>query len=801
MLKNYFKTALRQLWKFKLFSLVNIFGLATSMSVCLALILIVMDQYGYDDFHTKRNRIYRVISQTQPKNVPLKKADFATTALSVGDPLKAEYPFVESATRMVQISGSGWRRPDDALVNLGFGFAVDETFLGIFDFGWAAGDQLTSLQDPFTIVLAEKQAQELFPDSDPIGQSLWFRDLGEFTVTGIIPDPPKRSHIQYHFLMSFATVLALPEVDRRKIHVYDMDDMWRGLVYVLLKDRTDRSKLDNALNTLAIQYSDRHKENHFLLTSQALTNVLPSDNLSNEIGVGTPKIVLQFLITLGLIIILSACFNYTNLSIARSLKRAKEIGIRKVTGAFKKDIILQFLGEAIMIALLALVVAMGLLEYLIPALYGLDPFVEEVFDLKKTTSAYILFFLFSLMVGLLAGLFPAFNIAAFQPLVAIKFLTQVKVFSRVGIRKALIVVQFALSLIFILTVIIVLKQQEHVLNTELGSNTENVLNVRMDSIDYPLFVQQALQIKGVDGISGSQRVILTGENGGGVALFDEANDSMNLQYNTVTAEYINNVGLTLLAGEGFEGVPKKPIEQRIIINEKAMARMGFKQPQQAIGQEIVLNDLSLEIIGVVKDFHHDNIWFSPIQPYALFFGTDAFRNANILINPQTTQETITALHSLWSNMVPQVEMESFFTSERIYYMAKFFKMGSKIIGFVGILTLIIACLGLLGMVIYTVEGRTKEVGIRKVLGASIKSIVWELSKGFFGLLLIAIVLAIPIVLFGGNLWLQNFYLRISIGPWILFTGITMLALVGFLTVISQTYLAASQNPVGALRNE
>lgn len=794
MLKNYLIIAIRQIWKNKLFSALNIFGLATSLAICLLIILILLDQFGYDQFHENKDRIYRVISSRSAKNEAIQKATFATTALSLGARLKENYPFIENTVRTVSI-GSTFKIENKNIETDSRGYAVDQSFLETFSFGWVTGDKRTALLNPKSIVLNEKTAKILFPYSDPMGKTIELSELGSFTVTGIIPEPPVHSHIRFNFLISFSTVTSLTDEERKKISIYGYDDTWRGMVYVLLNKRSDLAAFKNALSEEAAAYSAKDKDNRYFFDAQSIKKIMPSKNLSNEIGTATPIVILYFFMALGVIIILSACFNYTNLTIARSLKRAKEIGIRKVSGAQKRDIVFQFLGESIMVSLFALILAIGLLEYLIPAFLALDPFVDEVFEFTRTPAVYFIFFCFSLLVGLLAGFFPAFSISAFHPIESIKQLAHLKLFSHLTMRKILIVFQFALSLVFILAVIIVLRQQQFVLQSDIGVKIDQILNVRLEGVDYDVFAQQAKQIKGVAEISGSEHVILTGENRTVMAYFENQRDSMKLFITKVTANYPENHGMTIVAGSSFAG------EGQLIINEVALERMGFLSPNEAVDQTLVINENPHKIVGVVKNFHHNNIWFEPIEPYALSLAVDSLPSANILLNEGHTSETLAALRSLCDKLSPDSYLFTFFTTERVYYLTKFFRIGSKIIGVVGFLTILIACMGLLGMVIYAIEGKIKEVGIRKVLGASVGHIVWHLSKQFLWLLVIATVLALPLALFGANLWLQNFILRMKVGPLILLAGTGVLFSLGFVTILSQTYLAARTSPSKTLKSE
>jgi len=801
MLKNYIKIALRQLWQHKLFSALNIFGLATSMSVCLLLIMILSDQYSYDAFHEKGDHIYRVISASSEHQLP-EKPRLATTSITVAEDLQEAYPFIENIVRLLNFGAEV--RVDEKVFNTDvITYLVDQNFLNTFSFGWVAGEERTALLKPRSIVLTESAAKRFFPYKDPLGETMTLSKFGNYKVTGIIPDPPIRSHIRFDYLISYATVEVFSAAEKKEASIYEgYEHIWRSFVYVALKQNATQNQLDEALNNIAKSYSSKDKEKQYLFQSQALLNIVPSNDLGNEIGVATPQIILYFLVVLGLIIIFSACFNYTSLSIARSLKRAKEIGVRKVIGARRQDILFQFLGESVIIALISLGVAMVLLEFLIPALFELDPFVVYAIHLERTPQIYCFFLVFSIVIGLFAGFLPALGISKLRPIQAIQKLATVKLFSKARIQKTLITVQFALSLILILAVSIVVKQQEHVLNADHGIRSDNIYNVRMENVDYELFSQQVQQVPGVEAIAATSRVLLTGEENQATAIFEEGQDSMNLYYSQISPNYLSTVEIELIAGENLPDNNNSKGEQFILLNEVAINRMGFTSPEAAIGQSIHIGENMLSVIGVTKDFYHNGIWFEPIKPFGFRQNTNKpVRNATIKFHEATTSEAIADIHAIWQKLSPESGMNAFFIDERIYQLSKFFNMGAKIIGFIGLLTIIIACMGLLGMVLYTVEGKMKEIGIRKVLGASRGNIIWQLSKGFFLLLFLAILIATPLTILGANAWLQNFATRISISPSIVLFGISIILLLGLLTVVSQTYWAARSNPVESLHNE
>ncbi|MBE2206336.1 MAG: ABC transporter permease [Saprospiraceae bacterium] len=800
MLINYLNIAVRQLLRHKRFSALNIFGMAAGMSVCMLVIMAVRDQYGYDDFHANGERIYRIISAEADKNQPLQKATHATAPLSLLEVIQDHSPYMEAGARLVSM-GDDFKIGERVFPNELGGYAVDQGFLDMFSFGWEAGNHSDALTQPRSVVLTKTTARRLFSGSPAIGMTVQLGEMGDFLITGILPDPPKRSHIRFDYLISYPTLQSMSAEELSKLGINGFDEIWRGLTYVLLTEKGSRAMLDQTLASQTASYSVRSEKMHYIFQSQALVDVMPSRDLANEIGVGTPHVVLYFLMALGLVILLAACFNYVSLSLARSIKRAKEIGVRKVFGAAKKDVVRQFLTEAVLISLLAFVLAVGFLELLIPAFYNLDPFVSTIFQLERSFSNYLIFLLMSLLVGLAAGVFPALHIAGFQPLQAIQQLKNVRLFSRMGLRKTLVTLQLTLSLVFILVVIIVLKQQNHVLNADLGQNIENIVSVQLQGLSFDKFSQRAMQIKGVESVSSTSVAILAGENNEETAIFGERNDSMQVGQSFISQNFLQNMSIPLVAGVNFPEDNYSEGEQFAIVNETATRQMGFPKPDAALGSSIVVSGVPLSIIGVTKDFHHDNIWFSPIKPFVLRNKSERAYNAYLRLSEANQRETLASLHAIWSELSPQKNWYGFYLEERVYNMAKFFRMGSSIIGFVGFLTIVIACLGLLGMVVYVVEGSVKEVGIRKVLGAGEARLVWQLSKGFLLLMCIAVFIAVPLTVFAADMWLNNFLMRISVEVEMVALGISIVLFLGLLTVMSQTYWAARANPIEAIKNE
>lgn len=800
MWRNYLKVAIRQLWRNKLFSILNVVGLATSMSVCLLLIMIIVNQYNFDSFHQKKEQIYRVISQINPLDEPLIKANDATAPVSLAEDL-SEYGHLFE--EIVPVRGIGGRLQVEDEFFTGEGLFVGDGFLRTFSFSLKSGDISSALTDPQSIILTEKTAQKFFGESSAMGREIVLAKAGVFIVRGVMENPPSNSHLQFEFLLPMKKYTSLNDEELQSLDTYDArsNNIKTQHLYVLLANKGLEKDFEEALNNIKNEYAQEFQSTHMLLTPQAIEDIVPSSDLRNEIGSALPVIIIYFLMILALIIIISAAFNYVNLSIARSLTRAKEVGLRKVSGANKLEIFSQFAGESVLLSIIALGVAVIFLELLIPAFASLGPVISDFVTLSHSFFIYLVFFAFAVLVGIIAGIFPAFHLASFQPIKVLRRFNQIKFSSKLSLRKVLITTQLTLSLALILITVTVLAQHNHVLKADLGIRVKNVANVFLDDLDYELFAQQVRQIKGVEEVSGSNMALLANTSSQALATFHQQTDSMNLAYAFVTPNFLRNMEVQLLAGNPFPEETSSTGGQLVILNEKAIDYMGYTTPEEAIGKSIVIDSTILTIHGVTKDFFQANIWFDPIRPFAFRYSPDNIAYANVKFQEANLEQSVAEMEKILYRLAPDQKVGFTFAEDQVYFLSRFFNAGSKVIGFVGFLAIVISCMGLLGMVIYTVEGKTQEIGIRKVLGAGIASVVWNLSRSYLVLLSIAIVISVPLIWFGADWWLQNFVIRISIGPAILSLGIGIMIIMGGLTIFSQTYWAAKANPIKSLRNE
>lgn len=810
MWKNYTKIAIRQVGRHKLFTGLNILGLATSMSVCLLIIMILKDQYSYDQFHDNKDRIYRVIGDCQEHGSDL-RIHYASSPIPIADKLEQEYPWIEHGIPLAQ---TGRNLTALEKTHNMSGLWADGRMLSSFSFGWVAGDLNSALAQPNQIVLTEKTAKILFKDENPIGQSVGLDAPEEFIVTGIIPDPPVRSHIQFDYLVSFSSLPALERLDMEPKRVSNWDNAYQGHVYFMAKEGTSQSIIEESLAEIASAASEASEFNDFLFAPQALADISPGDiNLGNQMGTEFPRLLLYVLSGLSILILILACLNYTNLSIARAMKRAREIGIRKVVGARRGQIVIQFLVESVFVSFLSLFLAVCMLEFLIRGFFDLNPFISIFFNLERSASIYGMFIGFALFVGVLAGLLPALQLSRFKPIVVLRKLANLRLFSYLGLRKTLVVVQFVFSLIFILTTVILIQQQEKLLSVDLGLSTENIVNIDLQGVSYDQLAVKLSQIPGIAAVTGSTIIPAKGWNiGTTVVLPDGREESLDCNY--VTAGYVDNIDLTLLAGERLPGIPSSDSATHYaLLNERALEVLGFESPEAAIGQaleEAAESDLNPEDVGsriivkgVIKDFHYQTLMNpqSGIGPYALIQDKTQIRFANVKIDGGNLSGTIAKIEEAWETMEHPFTMKYTFFDEEVMEAYMFFTMAAQILGFLGFLAIIISCMGLLGMVTYAVEGKMKEVGIRKVLGASEGGIIWKLSREFAMLLGIAIVIAGPLAWFANNIWLNQFSIRIPIGLNVFLPGLGLVLLLSLIVVVTQTWYAARSNPVDVLGEE
>lgn len=797
MFKNYFKTSIRSIARNRLFSAINIIGLAISMSVCLLMISFISELFSYDKFHENADRIHRVISyeqflQNEPQGV-------AATSILTGKRLQAEVPGIKALVTLNR-RFAGDASFENKTVSIR-GLWASESFFEVFSgFSLLQGNAETALLSPNSVVLTEEAATKIFGEANAMGQTVEIRSI-PFTVTGIARKPPFNSHISFEALGSMITYENILKQRSTSGNWLRWTSMGNDYVYLLLDETTEPGSIQASLDQISEEENLKNDRLKIYAKLQSLTSIMPGPALSNNIGKSMDSSILRTLFILTTIVILCAAFNYTNLSVARAFKRSKEIGIRKVVGANKRQIFWQFILEAVIISLTALCIA-TLLFYLIrPGFLNIDPMVQQATRLMSTPALFAYFLVFSVSVGLMAGFFPAVHLSKLRSTNAIKNSSGSGILSRVNMRKVLVVIQFSLSLIFIISATIAFKQYKYAVAFDLGYNTENILSVNLQGVD-PAKVATAFKaIPTVHQVAKSFDLNGLGNGDRTRVVLENSTDSAYLYYNFIDEGFIPMMDHKLLAGENFESRPGSQ-EESIIINERTLKKFNIESPSAAIGQHLqLIRGPRLRIIGVVEDFVYTDISRN-IHNFGFRYSNGRHNYVNLKLNPSDLLSTMERIESAWNTVADGKEFQAEFYDQKIQSTYSQYATIYTIVGFLAFITISIAVLGLLGMAVYTAETRLKEISVRKILGASEASLVKLLAKGFVWMLAVAAVIAVPLSYYlFDSVVLSGSVNRITIGIMELFSGVLFIFLIGIVTITSQTWKAARSNPAQTLRSE
>jgi putative ABC transport system permease protein len=813
---NYVKAGIRNLLKYKAFSFINVFGLAAAMSVGMLIILMLADQKNSDQFNVKKDRTYRILTDGKDFRHP-----YATSPVPLAAALNTGYPIVETATHLVQGVGGDVRYRQKSMEMRGY-FA-DTSFFSVFSFALEQGDKATALAAPNSLVLTHGMAEKLFKGEDPMGKTVTFTDRGlivwsaasgsvakswgNFTVTGVMADKRYRSHLQFDGLMSAASMPILQQDSLLADHSKDWSNYYNCYTYVVLTQGKIGKDLDAALDRLALQkYAGLTELKGMRLTAQPLTRISPGILLGNEVKIVLPLAAYYFLSFLAFVILLSACLNYINLSIARALKRAKEIGVRRVSGALRTDLIMQFLGESLLTALCAMGMAVLLLFVLRSAFMGLWVNRYLDFELRGNALVYLFFVGLALLVGLIAGIYPALYLSKIDPVLALKSGGRP---GRLPIRKVLGVSQFALSLFFVITAILIYQQFRHFIEFKYEFATDNIVNVNLQSNNYKAVTEAFQSVPGISAVSGCQYIpASTRSEGGSLRKADDKrgdNKEAYKEFMSLSADehFFETLGLKLVAGNNLPAAG--PSSQRsIVVNEAAVAAFGYRRPAEMVGQsfKMPLSDSAYVVVGVVQDFHMRMVLGNDkIEPLFLQNLPESFAYVNVRIASRDTRSVMAALDNKWKAIDPVHRLKFDFYDQQLAEESQGIFDVVSILGFIAFLAVCIACLGMLGMATYAAERRRKEVGIRKVLGAGDWRNALLLSREFIHILLIAIAIAAPLSYLLNTLWLRKFPNRVEFGWGTVLLGTGIVLVLGLMTIASQTIRASRLNPVESLRSE
>jgi putative ABC transport system permease protein len=797
MLKNYFKIALRNLARQKMFTFINISGLALSMSVCLLVLMRIKDQAGYDRFHPASSRMYRLITEAHDQQG--NEHRLATTPLPLAPTISRDYGFIQQTARIYpggskDVSGGNKKLS----VNAAF---TDPYFFSVFGFTLEDGLPASSLKEPNSMVLSHKTAERFFGTGNALGKEMFIEGWGNFQVTGIMAEPPGKSHIDFDVFLSMASLPALEKSGKLRSVSDAWDQLTAAYTYVLLKKGNGRKDLEHAASQISAQLMQtahpKGKEN-ISFDVQPFQNIVLGEELAFNLGNTGSRGKMLAEIAISLIILLSACFNYTNLSIARSLKRGKEIGIRKVSGAFRYQIFSQFLVESLLLSLLSLFLAVGLLRLIM----DFAPFSSEMVPAGARLNAGLIiwFFVFALFTGIIAGVLPAWALSAFKPVDVLKNLSNIKLFGSNGLRKTLIVTQFALSLVIIIFTITFFRQFRYMATADPGFNAHNVLTIPLQGSDPDLLRNQLASVPGIYIMAASSNS-LGHESSGSVSMKKAPGiDPVYMEYYDVDPGFFNLMKLPFLSGQSFSGGVADGTETEVVISLASVQALSLGNPAAAVGQRLWIEDsIPVRVAGVIKNIYHRGME-TPYRPLVFRYRPQKFTLLNLRTYKADDKNLVASVSAAWRKLNPHQDFPGTWLYDELY--ARKSAWGTiSMLGFLALISITLAGLGLLGMVVYHAETRRKEIGIRKVMGASVQAIIQLLSKSFLRLVVWAGMIALPVSYLLGTIFLRLFANRTSMGWEVLVTAFLAILVFSLLIIVSQVYKVAAGNPVESLKVE
>ena len=793
MIKNYFKIALRKLWRQKVFSFINIMGLAVGMTACFLIYLYVHFETSYDAFNTKANRIYRIITDIK---TPSDLLQWSSTSAPMAINMQRDFPEVESAVR---ISGQSFLvRKDNEKFQENNTIMADSTLFNIFDFPLVYGNKNTALKEPMSIVLSQTAAKKYFGNTNPVGQTVLLTGGAiNATITGIMKDIPENSQFKADMIVSMSS--------QKQIYGQSIDSQWTSfnlVSYLLLKPGVNVKSLTAKVSRVL----DKHVGSQLKEAQMSFTLFLePLRDVylySTRDGSKTGNINNVYIFSIiAVFILLIACINFINLTTARSAERAKEVGIRKVVGAARFQLAKQFMGESVVICFMAFIVSILLSSLLLSLFNHLAG--KQVSTPFFYHPLYIVsLFFISIGIGIVAGFYPALVLSSFKPVSVLKgrFASGTK---GILLRKGLVIFQFTISIILIIGTVIVYTQLKYMRSQDLGFSKDQtiVIDTNQDK-NKDAFKESLSSVPGVLATSFSSTVPGGGTSTAYSKVQNKSGDmqTASLDIYFVDFDYINQYKIKVIAGRGFSKEFGTDTTQAMVINESAAKLLGYTSPQQAVGRNFDQWGRKGKIIGVVRDFHYIALQ-EPIRPLTMRIEPGGYQLISIKVATANLPATIKDIESKWNQLIPNRPFDYSFLDESFdkQYRAED-RFGSLFFNF-AILAIFISCLGLLGLASYSTIQRTREIGVRKVLGASVSNIINLLSIEFLKLVLVAFIIASPIAWLFMNKWLQDFAYRTYLSWWMfVFAGIAAIV-IAFGTISFQAIKAAIANPVKSLRTE
>jgi putative ABC transport system permease protein len=816
MLKNYFKIAWRNLMKNKAFSFINVLGLSTGLVCCMLITLYLLNETSYDRYQKNADNIYQVgtdfIGLGNFKKQP-------TTPAAMGEIMKSVFPQIQQTTRMVRLFAEDKTllqyTPQNGAIKSFYetkGYVADSTFFRIFTYHFIEGNPATALTNPNSVVLDEEIAKKIFGNQPALNKVIHISSSTngdhDYQVTGVFRPINKPSHIDGRFFMStmggnIASMIKNAGTNLANNNMY--------YTYLLLAPGTDPKKLEAQFPAFVDKYAGKDLKAVGFQKAQyliGLKDIHLHSGSDNDVTPSGSVTYLYILASIALFTLLIACINFMNLATARSSKRSSEVGIRKVLGAEKRFLIAQFLGESVLMSLIAFVFAIAFTKLLIPAFNHLSG--KNLSLSFANIWIIVVFLLLSVLTGLLAGSYPAFYLSSFNPAKVLKGKFSNSL-AAVSLRKGLVIFQFVISVVLIVASVVIAQQMNYLRSADLGFTQERQIVIPLRSQNakkiYSAFKDELLKQSTVANVGAS--MFYPGITNFADNILYKEGESMqqgkDIRMNYVDTRFLQTLNIQPVAGRLFSDDFPSDTAQAIILNEKGIKELGFTSPQESIGKKLYFDfqgkNYNFHIVGVVKDFHYEDLHL-PITPYAFQLSLDPQYNYMIVhAKAGNMNNILTSIKNSWYNLNPSEPFEYSFLDKDFQKNYDAENRLSAIVGYFTAIAILISCLGLFGLATFSAEQRIKEIGVRKTLGASVSSIVALLSKDFLKLVGIAVLIASPLAWLAMHKWLQSFAYRIHIS-WSVFVITTLAALlIALITISFQAIKAALANPVESLRSE
>lgn len=817
MLKNYIKIAVRNLWKHKIFSAINILGLALGMACFFLVVLYVRHEYSYDRIHERLDRLYQVNYRAEFGGDPI---ELARVPPPMGPVLMDYFPEMEQVARLYPRNISVTVPETREQFEVEDAFFADSTVFQLFSFDFLQGDRVKALQEPFSVVLTDERARSFFGTTDVVGKSLQLVDREEFRVTGVVREWPDNVHLNFGMLVRYDNMFDLEPAANRDAIRQNLNQNWvasHSHTYVLLKPGADPSAVNEKFRDFLNRYGMEQFRDKQTFSIYPVKDIHLYSETSLQPSAGANLDYLYLFLAIGLLTLLIACINFVNLSTAGSLGRAREVGVRKVMGAGRGRLIGQFMGESLFTCLVAFLISLILIDLLLPYINDLTG-VEMTWSPIRNWPLLLLFAAIFVLAGVAAGSYPAFFVSRFKPVNVLKGNTGTA--QQPGgalVRKALITLQFVGAIGFIAGTLVVYAQLQYLRNQPMGFQKEQMLSVpvfsqnnmnagfrqgsadmreKMNALDEAIrrnpnveAVTQSAQLLGFGAV---RRGVWTDKI--------SQNDNIFMGIMPVDYDFAETFDLEVIAGRDFDEAFGTDHQEGFVINETAVRELQYETPEAAVGEPLTVEGKQGKVIGVIRDFHVTSLR-NLIEPVIMEVRPGAFSYFTVRLRNQDLPQTIEYIRTQWREFFPAKAFEYAFLDESLDNLYESESRLASIIGYFAFLTIFISCFGLFGLAALATRQRTKEVGIRKVLGASLTQLIGLLSWDFMILIGLSMLIAIPIAWYLLNRWLEDFAYRVDM-PWQLFLAAGLGTLViAFLTISAQTLRTARRNPVEALRYE